>query len=284
MALPQNLVFLVLLAAVAHAGWNALVKASGERGATFSVIVITCGLIGLAGVLVLPLPDAAAWPYLILSMVVHYFYYGFLLLSYRVGDLSHVYPLARGAAPLMVALGALVFAGEMLGGVAVAGLLLASAGIMSLAFERGLPRGADTKPVLFALGTGICIAGYTVVDGLGVRAAGTPLSYIFWLNVVEGVPLTLWLLARGRNSFAGLTARSWRIGIVGGVLSALAYGLVIYAMSRGGMAHVSALRETSTIFAALIGILILREASGGAGRRIAAAAMVSAGIVALQLG
>jgi drug/metabolite transporter (DMT)-like permease len=284
MALEPEILALVLFAALAHAGWNALVKASGERGATFSIIVITCGVIGLAGVLVLPLPDPVAWPYLILSMVVHYFYYGFLLLSYRVGDLSHVYPLARGAAPLMVALGALIFAGETLGGIAVAGLLLASAGIMSLAFERGLPRGADVKPVLFALGTGICIAGYTVVDGLGVRAAGSPLSYIFWLNVVEGVPLTLWLLARGRKSFAGLTARSWHIGVVGGVLSALAYGLVIYAMSRGGMAHVSALRETSTIFAALIGILVLREAAGGAGRRIAAAGLVSAGIIALQLG
>jgi drug/metabolite transporter (DMT)-like permease len=285
MALEPSILALVLLAAVAHAGWNALVKASGESsGATFSIIVVTCGAIGLAGAAVLPLPDPAAWPYLILSMVVHYFYYGFLLLSYRVGDLSHVYPLARGAAPLMVALGALIFAGETLGGIAVAGLLLASAGIMSLAFERGLPRGADAKPVLFALGTGICIAGYTVVDGLGVRASGTPLSYIFWLNVVEGVPLTLWLMARGRKSFAGLTARSWRIGVVGGVLSALAYGLVIYAMSRGGMAHVSALRETSTIFAALIGILILREAAGGAGRRIAAAGLVSVGIVALQLG
>lgn len=284
MALQPELVLLVLLAALAHAGWNTMVKASGESGRTFSIIVVTCGAIGLAGALVLPLPHAGAWPYLILSMIVHYFYYGFLLLSYRVGDLSHVYPLARGAAPLMVALGALIFAGEVLSGMATAGLLIAAAGIMSLAFERGLPRGADLKPVLFSLGTGICIAAYTVVDGLGVRAAGVPLSYIFWLNVVEGVPLTLWLLGRGKKPFAGLTARSWRIGIAGGVLSALAYGLVIYAMSRGGMAHISALRETSTLFAALIGAYLLKEAPGSAGRRIAAAGMVAAGVVALQLG
>ena len=282
--LQPELVALVLVAALSHAAWNALVKSSGESGATFSIIVITCGSIGLAGVLVLPLPGPAAWPYLILSMIVHYFYYGFLMLSYRVGDLSHVYPLARGAAPLMVALGALVFAGEVLGGVATAGLLLASAGIMSLAFERGLPRGADAKPILFALGTGICIAGYTVVDGLGVRASGAALSYIFWLNLLEGVPLAVWLLARRRGSLASLSGRSWRIGILGGVLSALAYGLVIYAMSRGGMAHISALRETSTLFAALIGAYVLKEAPGSAGRRIAAAVLVAAGVVTLQLG
>lgn len=282
--LPPELVLLVLVAALAHATWNALVKASGQSGTTFSIIVITCGSIGLAGVLVLPLPDPAAWPYLILSMIVHYFYYGFLLLSYRYGDLSQVYPLARGTAPLMVALGALIFAGEVLGVTAAAGLLLASAGIMCLAFERGLPRGADAKPVLFALGTGVCIAGYTVVDGLGVRASGAPLSYIFWLNLLEGVPFAIWLLARRRKSFAGLSGRSWRIGIFAGVLSTLAYGLVIYALSRGGMAHVSALRETSTLFAALIGAYILKEAPGSAGRRIAAAGLVAAGVVTLQLG
>jgi drug/metabolite transporter (DMT)-like permease len=282
--LHPELVILVLVAALMHATWNALIKASGERGATFSVVVVVGGVGGLAGVLVLPLPDAAAWPYLVLSMFVHYGYYGFLMLSYRHGDLSHVYPLARGAAPLLVALGALVFAGERLSVAATAGLLLASAGIMSLAFERGLPRGGDLKPVLFALGTGVLIAFYTVVDGLGVRASAAPLSYIFWLQLVEGLPLTLWLLWRRPTSFFGQSGKSWRRGIGGGVLAFLAYGLVIYAMSRGGLAQVSALRETSTLFAALIGAYVLKESPGGAARRIAAAGMVAAGVIALQLG
>ncbi len=123
--LPPELVLLVLVAALAHASWNALIKSSGERGATFSLVVVTGGVLGLAGVLVLPLPAPETWPYLILSTNVHYAYYGFLMLSYRYGDLSHVYPLARGAAPLMVALGALVFAGEVLGGAATAGWRLA---------------------------------------------------------------------------------------------------------------------------------------------------------------
>lgn len=284
MALEPTILALVLLAAIAHAGWNALVKASGERGAIFSVLLLTGGAFGLVAVLVLPLPAPEAWFYLALSAVIHYGYYGFLLLAYRYGDLSHVYPLARGSAPLMVAGGAWVMAGEQIGPMGIAGLVLASGGIMSLAFENGLPRDHAAKAVFFALGTGTLIAAYTVVDGLGVRAAQAPISYIAWLNVVEAIPISLWLLARRPANFTGLSGLSWRRGIFGGVLAMAAYGLVIYALSLGAMAHISALRETSVLFAALIGTLVLRETSGSPGRRIAAAGMVSAGIVTLQLG
>lgn len=284
MALEPSILALVLLAAVAHAGWNALVKASGERGAIFSVLLLTGGVFGLVGVIILPLPAPEAWFYLILSAIVHYGYYGFLLLAYRYGDLSHVYPLARGSAPLMVAGGAWLMAGEQLGAMGIAGLALASGGIMSLAFENGLPRDHAAKAVFFAMGTGTLIAAYTVVDGLGVRASQAPISYIAWLNLLEAAPISLWLLARRPASFTGLTARSWRKGIFGGVLAMAAYGLVIYALSLGAMAHISALRETSVLFAALIGTLILRETSASPGRRTAAAALVSAGIVTLQLG
>lgn len=284
MALEPTLMALVLLAAMAHAGWNAMVKASGQRGAVFTVLLLTGGAFGLVGVIVFPLPAPEAWFYLILSAVVHYGYYGFLLLAYRYGDLSHVYPLARGSAPLMVAGGAWVMAGEQLGPVGVAGLVLASGGIMSLAFENGLPRDHAAKAVFFAIGTGTLIAAYTVVDGLGVRASEAPISYIAWLNVLEALPISLWLIARRPASFTGLSGRSWRQGIFGGVLAMSAYGLVIYALSLGAMAHISALRETSVLFAALIGTLILRETSVRPGRRIAAAGLVSAGIVTLQLG
>jgi drug/metabolite transporter (DMT)-like permease len=275
---------LVLFAALAHAGWNALLKASGERGAIFSVLLLTGGAFGLAGVFVFPLPAPEAWFYLILSAAIHYCYYGFLLLAYRYGDLSHVYPLARGSAPLMVAAGAWVMAGEALGLIGIGGLLLASAGIMSLTLENGPPRDHAAKAVFFALGTGTLIAAYTVVDGLGVRESGMAISYIAWLNVLEALPISLWLLVRRPPSFTGLSARSWRFGIFGGVLALLAYGLVIFALSLGGMAHVSALRETSVLFAALLGTLVLRESSGRPGQRIAAAALVSAGIVILQVG
>jgi len=282
LSLRPDLVFLVLLAAIAHAGWNAVVKSSGARNRTFAVMLLTGGAVGLAGALLLPLPAPAAWPYLAVSATVHYGYYGFLLLAYRYGDLSQVYPLARGSAPLAVAGGAWLLAAEALPPAGVAGLALASAGLMSLAFENGLPRGHAGTSVLYALGTGLLISAYTVVDGMGVRASGAPLSYIVWLNLLEALPIVLWLGAMRPDGFArgGVW---WRHGLVGGLLATAAYGFVIYAMSAGGMAHVSALRETSTLFAALIGTLVLGEKGGGPVRRIAAAAMVSAGIVVLQL-
>ncbi len=284
MALQPDIFALVLAAALAHAAWNAMVKSSGERGATFAVMLLTGGVVSIAGVVLLPLPAAESWIYLLLSVLVHYGYYGFLLLAYRHGDLSHVYPLARGAAPLMVAAGAWAMAGEALAPAGTAGLVLASAGIMSLAFERGMPRGHAGKPVFYALGTGTFIAAYTVIDGIGVRAAQGALGYILWLNVLEAVPMTLWLLLRRPAHIIGQSRGSLRSGVLGGLLASTAYGLVIYALSRGGMANVSALRETSVLFAALIGTVVLKEASGNAGRRIAAAGLVALGVVALQLG
>ncbi len=284
MALQPLVIAMVLCAALAHAGWNALVKGSGRRNEIFTIILLTGGVIGAIGALLLPVPAPAAWPMLLLSVAVHYAYYGFLLLAYRYGDLSHVYPLARGSAPLLVAAGGWMLAGESLGLPGVAGLLMASAGIMSLAFEGGLPRDHALKAVSFALGTGALIAAYTVVDGLGVRASETALGYIAWLNLLESLPVVAWLLVRRPAGLAAMAALPWRTGIAGGLLATLAYGLVIIALSLGGMAHVSALRETSTLFAALIGAFVLREAAAGPGRRVAAAALVSAGIVTLQLG
>lgn len=283
MALQPELVFLVLLAALAHAAWNAVVKSSGARNRTFAVMLLAGGAVGLVGAILLPLPAQAAWTYLLASAVVHYGYYGFLLLAYRHGDLSHVYPLARGSAPLAVAAGAWVMAGEALSPAAIAGLGLASAGLMSLAFEAGFPRGHAGKPVFYALGTGLLISAYTVIDGLGVRASEAPLSYIVWLNLLEALPIVAWLVLRRPKGFIKRAGPWWRHGLIGGLLATAAYGFVIYAMSAGGMAHVSALRETSTLFAALIGTLILGEKRASPVRRIAAAAMVSAGIVVLQL-
>jgi uncharacterized membrane protein len=155
---------------------------------------------------------------------------------------------------------------------------------MSLTLEGGFPRDHAAKAVFFALGTGVLIAAYTVVDGLGVRSAGTALSYIAWLNLLEALPISLWLLIRRPPAFTGLSARSWRFGIFGGLLAMSAYGLVIFALSLGAMAYVSALRETSVLFAALIGTLVLRESSARPGRRIVAAALVTVGIVTLQMG
>ncbi|HXH03246.1 MAG TPA: EamA family transporter [Candidatus Competibacteraceae bacterium] len=276
MLLTPELITLVLFAALLHATWNALVKQGGDRLLILAA-VNGCGmLVGALGVPLLQPPAPASWIYLLLSIVLHFGYYYFLLQAYRFGDLSHVYPLARGAAPLLVLLGGLWAAGETLPGGAVVGVLLASAGIISLAFDRGLPWWRDPRPVLYALGTSLFIAAYTVVDGLGVRASGSPAGYIFWLFFLDGWPLLLFALARRRRQLWTFLAREWRIGLGGGLAAITGYGLVIYAMSRGAMAAVSALRETSVIMAVLIGTWLLGERFGA--RRMAAACLVTLGV------
>ncbi|HKY94144.1 MAG TPA: EamA family transporter, partial [Kiloniellales bacterium] len=240
-----------------------------------------------------------AAPWLALSTASHLVYYAALLGAYRHGDLSQVYPIARGSAPALVAFGAWLLAGETPGPLELCALGLLSAGLMALAWHprRGVAavagRGAilegegakptkpDRRAVLFALLTGLSIAVYSVSDGMGVRASGSPFAYICWLFSVDCLPLLLFLFwHRGGGALPSL-ARSWRKGLAGGLIAALAYGTVIWAMNRSAMAQVVALRETSVLFATLIGTWLLAEPFGG--RRLAAAAVIVAGAVLLQL-
>jgi drug/metabolite transporter (DMT)-like permease len=282
MLLQSHVIVLVLAAAVMHAGWNALIKKGEDRLLTLAFVI---GGGAAAAFLALPFvtpPAPESWVYLGLSMVTHVGYFFFLLQAYRVGDLSHVYPIARGAAPLMVAAGAAVFAGETLGPLAVVGLVLASAAIASLAFERGdVIADHDVRPVLYALATGGFIAAYTVIDGLGVRASGNAIGYILWLFFLDGMPMVGYALWVRRGAVLPYFRTYWRQGLGGSVLATLAYGVVIWALGEGAMAAVSALRETSVVFAAVIGSVMLGEPFGRP--RVIAAALVAAGIATLHL-
>ena len=271
----------MLLAALFHATWNALVKTGGDR---LSVLAMVNGCSALIAFCMLPfvaVPASASWGYLFASIILHTGYYFFLVAAYRVGDLSHVYPLARGLSPLLVAGAAVVFAAEILSSAAMLGVLLACAGIVSLSFDRGPPWKNDPRPLLFALGTAGFIAAYTLVDGIGVRLSGTVSGYVAWLFALDAFPLILvtWILRR--REFYWTLRAEWRKGAAGGVLALAAYGLVIWAMSLAPMAAVSALRETSVIFAALIGTIVLKERFGAL--RISAAAAVAAGVVLMNL-
>lgn len=271
---------LVLLAALLHASWNALIKVSGDRFLTFSAIRLTGSLIALLLVPFVPLPAADAWPFLIASMFIHNGYYITLLNAYRVGDLSHVYPLARGVAPLTVALLAAFFAGEIPSSGGLAGTVLVSLGIISLMFAGGGVRGAAAKPVALALLTGMFIASYTVVDGLGMRSAGIAMSYIVWLNLGEGIPYVVYASVR-RQAFGPYLKANWPQTTGGALMVIIAYGLVLYALGQGAMAHVSALRETSVLIATLIGTYMLKESLGA--WRIAAAAIIVTGVIVMQV-
>jgi drug/metabolite transporter (DMT)-like permease len=276
-----HLVALVLFAALVHASWNAVVKSSGDRVLTFTAIHLTGTALGTVAIFFVGLPDVHVWPYLLVSALVHNLYYVFLLISYKLGDLSEVYPIARGSSPLLVALGAMVVAGEVPTVVGFGGIALVSVGIVSLTFARGKPTRAGMKPLLAAFCTGVLISSYTVLDGLGMRAGASPWPYIVWLNFLEGIPFGLYVLARRRTDVAPFLRASWKPALAGGCLTTIAYGIALFALTQGGMAHVSALRETSVLFAAVIGSLILKEGFGAA--RIISALIITAGIVVLQI-
>ena len=276
--MPLDLVLAVLFAALLHALWNSFVKVGADRTVSVLAIIATGGLLSLPVAAVLPPPPPLGWVYLLASVATHLIYYYFLINAYRFGDLSRVYPLARGLAPPLVALGAAAAAGEWLSHREIAGVALVSVGIGSLVLGgRGA---ADRRGLWFAAATGVMIAIYTVIDGFGGRSAPQALRYIAWLNVVEAaVFLAAARWWRGPLLWPALRA-TLPGGAVAGVLATLSYGIVIYAMSRGAMAHVSALRESSVVIAALIGTLWLGEP--GALVRVGAASIVAAGVVVMH--
>ncbi len=289
MVLDAGVLSLVLLAAVLHASWNALVKAGEDKLVMQTLVICVHGYLAMPLLFFLPLPDPASWPYLGLSALIHFVYYAGVIGAYRHGDLSQVYPIARGSAPALVALGAWVLAGEALSAAELLGVFTVSLGIVSL---TGLPRqlrgqggqgdGREAKAIGFALLTGATIASYTLADGLGVRESGHALSYILWLFALEAVPLTAFTLWRRRGRVVAAFKPHLKAGVIGSLLSGLAYGIVIWAMSVAPMAHVVALRETSVLIAAIIGTRLLREPFGR--KRIAAAAVVAAGAILLETG
>ncbi len=262
-----------------HALWNALVKASDDRLAIMGLISVGHVALGVALAAGAPLPAVESWPYIAGSTVIHFGYYFLLYHSYRLGDLSHVYPIARGMAPVLVALGAQVFAGESLPPLAWLGVLVVSGGIFLLS---GNVFSGKTPPlvVLTAMATGLMIACYSLVDGLGVRVAGTERGYIGWLFTAE-IIVAFIMFARLGKGIRTVSRRSVIMGLLGGLISAAAYGLVIYAKSFSPLAMVSTLRETSVVFAALIGIIWLGERPWK--RRILASTIVSAGVVLMTI-
>ena len=280
MALQPHLIGLVLLAAAAHAVWNALVKVSGERLLTFATVAGTGMMLGLLVAPFVAAPAPESWPFILMSTVIHCGYFVTLLLAYR-GDYSVVYPIARGSAPVMVAGLATLFAGETLSAVGMEGIGLASFGIVAASLWGGRRQETSAMPLLWAGLTGLTIAAYTVADGLGVRRSGSALGYVLWLSVALALPIVGATLVARRGRVLDHLRLNWRPGVGGGLLATLAYGLAIYAMDQGAMAHVAVLRETSVVMAAAIGAIGLREGFGV--RRIAAAMLIVAGIMLLQV-
>ena len=280
MSIEPSVAALVLVAAVLHATWNAMVKAEEDRLSALAAVLLTGGVVSLFFLPFVQVPKAAAWPWLITSVLVHVVYVAGLVGAYKHGDLSRVYPLARGSGPLLVALFAGHLVGEHLTLLQSVGLALACGGILGLALERGA-FGIGRRATLYGLLTGASIAAYTIADGLGGRASGDPLGYTVWLFALEAPWITLYAVLRHPHAARTYARRQWKRGVGGGLVALTRSGLAIWAMTVAPMALVATLRESSVLFAALVGTFLLREAFGP--RRIAAAALIVTGQVLMNL-
>ncbi|HSR86475.1 MAG TPA: DMT family transporter [Streptosporangiaceae bacterium] len=278
--LTPLIVAVVVGAGALHATWNAIAKQVDDRLMAFAWIGIASTLGGGLWLVATGLPYRAAIGFAIASAIIHVGYDVGLMTSYRLGAFNQTYPIARGTSPLIVAVGAYFLASERLSGPALLGVVTLAVGLMSLALSGGRLSRQDLPAVGAAALTGLTIAAYTVVDGLGVRRAHDPWAYVALLFLLLGPPMTVAALAR-RPASAWRDASTAARGLLAGVLCVVAYGIVLWAQTRAPLAEVAAIRETSVVFAALIGVAAFGESFGR--RRVAAAAVIATGIVLISL-
>jgi drug/metabolite transporter (DMT)-like permease len=272
----------VLLAAACHASWNALIKIRLDPFLAITLISAAAAIVSLLLLPFVPVPPLAAWPWLLASVVTHLGYYIGLSRAYQAGDMGQVYPIARGTAPLMTAAGGALLVGENFSLVGWAGILGLTSGIFLLSLRGG---GAlahlNRHAVGYALFTAVTICCYSLVDGIGARTAGNAHGYALWLFVIDGAFITAIALMSHGVSSAAVMAVHWRSGLIGGVLSLVAYWIAIWAMTVAPIAMVAALRETSVLFGTAIAVVFLKEPLRPI--RIAAAIVIVCGIALIRL-
>jgi len=271
----------VLFAALMHASWNAIIKSGSDKFLDTALIACGAALISAATLLLVPLPAPECWPYLIASAVIHLAYFALVAAAYRTGDMSYVYPIMRGSAPLLTGLVAGFFVAERLSTGGWGGIFLISAGILLLAVNQWRRGHFHLSQTLFALGNAVVICVYTLVDGIGTRLSGNAFSYVGWMLTLDGAMLATFVFARrGEAMMRQLKAR-WHYSIVGGLCTWASYAIALWAMTRAPVALVAALRETSVIFGTVLAAVVLKETFSNV--RYAAAFLVCAGAVALKV-
>lgn len=269
---------LALVAAILHASWNAFLRTGADRLWSITVMSLTGSIITLPLLFLVPVPGAAAWPYILLSSGLQVGYSLFLVAAYRQGQLGQVYPIVRGTVPLLVTLGGFLFFGEVLGPWQTLGVLLIATGIMSLSLGKTR---AATSSILFALTTGLIIACYSTVDSRGVKLVELPVAYALWVLFLFGIMITIAFAITRRGLAIDLQSPlTWKAA-GGGVVAMLAYGLVVVAYAYAPAGLVTAVRETSVVFAVLIGALMLGEPLTL--RRLVACVVVAGGAISVSL-
>ena len=279
--MPIDVFLSVLAAAAMHAGWNAVVKGGGDPFVSVTHVSLFSGLSALCLLPLVPVPVAAAWPWLAASAALHTVYRLMLVGAYRTGDMAQVYPIMRGAAPMMTAVGTALLIGEVISGTGFAAVALLSLGVFLMSI-KGSRVGAPKGPaVAFALCSAASTCGYTLVDGWGARVNGSGPGFALWMFVLNAVAMQALAVGwRGREIYAGLRA-GWATALGGGIMSMGAYFIVIWAMTKAPIALVAALRETSVLFGALVALVVLKEPLTG--WRLLASGLVLAGVALLRL-
>jgi len=280
--LSPGIALAVLAAALLHAGWNALIRGAGDKR-LYTLLLHACSaMVGAVGLLFTGMPAPESWPYLALSAVIHSAYILLLIKAYDGGQLATSYTLMRGLPPLIVGLLSGPLLGEALGVEGTLGIVLISCGVIGIGFASSLSvaRIASHASTHAAIVNAVAIAGYTLVDGQGARLAGNPLAYVFCLSLLEPIGVLIVATRRTPGAISQYFLSHWRLGFVGASAATLAYGTVLWAMTQAPIAMVAALRESSVIFAVLIGALWFKE--GHLRRGIIAGAVVVAGIILLR--
>jgi len=272
---PVLLYGLVVCSAIAHSIWNALVKSAGDRVLTMAAIRAAGLALGLVALPFVEWPAASSWRWLGLTACVMFGYYALLIRSYGLGDMSVVYPLARGTAPVVATIAAFLVIGEQLSVAHLVAVGLISLGIMALSFGAG----ASLPAVGFALATGVSVAAYSFFGGLGVRAAGTVLGFQAVLEIVTGAGMLSYVALTRCADVPAYVRRHGAIGLLAGAVSVGGFLAFLFAAQSLPLGPVVALRETSVLFGAVIGAIVLKEGFGA--RRIVAAASVAGGIALL---
>ena len=278
--MTTGLMAAVLFAAFLHAAWNAVVKVGTSKIGAMLVVSIAEIVIGVLVVLLRPPVAPAAWPWIIAASCTHLCYKSFLTFAYERGDLSRVYPIARGAAPMLVALVGAATLPDAVSRHEYAGILVLGLGILLMA--RGVFRSQEDRRLLpFALGSALATATYTMIDGLGARVSGEAVGYVGWIFIGGGALFSLAMLLWKGLGVIPRQPRDWVLGTAGSIASYGAYGVSIWAMTLAPIAVVAALRETSILFAVLIGWLVFGERMDRP--KWAAVALIVGGVVMTRL-